>query len=131
MVKGKKRATASFHEHDHGDTTENSVIQISGDYRRRRIRRHPVHLEQPATPHLDATAGQDFPSFDPSEFRDSLPESITDQVEGITVVTKEKAKRYENSVSLQYYFTMIHGLMIIPTGCSSKDVCTISVQLPR
>lgn len=102
MVKGKKRPTATLYEHDHGDTTQNSVIQISGDFRRRRVRSRPARLQQPAATFANAANGaadQDAPLFDPFEFQDSLPEAITDQVEGITVVAKARAKRYENSVS--------------------------------
>lgn len=110
MTKGKKRPTAALYEHDHEDTTENSVIQISGDFRRRRIRTHPARIEQPVFTLANATNQQedwDHSSFDLSEFQDSLPEAITDQVEGITVVTKAKAKRYENSVSTSTFLVLL------------------------
>ncbi len=102
MAKGKKRTTVALYAHDHGDTTQNSVIQISGDYRRRRVRSRPVPIDTFTFSHSDAPdvpQDEDLPPFDPFEFHDSLPVAITDQVEGITVMAKEKAKRYENSVS--------------------------------
>lgn len=114
MTKGKKRSISHLYEHDHGDTTENSVIQISGDFRRKIIRSRPARI-QPLTI-IQPGGGrepedQEFLPYDFSEFQDSLPQEITDQVEGITVVAKERAKRYENSVSFAVILSICARLM--------------------
>lgn len=130
MVKGKKRPTAMLYEHDHGDTTENSVIQISGDFRRRRVRSRPARLQEPTATFSNGPNGagnQDDPPFDLSEFQDSLPEAITDQVEGITVVAKARAKRYENSVSTSY--SVPSRLAHAVAGRSLKNICALSRQV--
>ncbi len=102
MAKGKKPATATLHEHDYGDATETSVVQISQDFRRRRVRSRPARVVVPLSPPLPTSDAydQDLPPLDLSEFQESISVAITDQIEGITVVAKQKAKRYENSVSL-------------------------------
>lgn len=130
MGKNKKRPTATLYEHDHGDSTENSVIQISGDFRRRRVRSRPARLQQPAVNSSSAWNGdQDGSLFDPYKFQDSLPEAITDQVEGITVVAKARAKRYENSVSTSCL--VVPRLSHAVQGRSFENIHALPRQISR
>ncbi|KAF7796181.1 hypothetical protein EIP86_007355 [Pleurotus ostreatoroseus] len=106
MGKGKRKAPVSFYVHN-SVTTNNAVLNVSSDNRRVRMRQTQaadVSLPEPPASNapFDSSSldtGDDLSFNDPpGDFEGVVHQlEFSDQVRSVRVVTKQKAKRYENS----------------------------------
>ncbi|KAJ3527182.1 hypothetical protein NM688_g8162 [Phlebia brevispora] len=135
MARAKKRPHLSLYEHEDDESTTTTVHQISGDWRRRRINSRPARIVRPSPPsNQQQPVAQDTPNdlFDPASYQDVLPVEITDQIEGITVVAKEKARRYESSdVPLKTFLPYRDEYLDDMLFCEGRGLYMHSKTCPR
>lgn len=116
MGKNKRKAPASFYVHS-AHTAPNLTVGLSDDGRRVRLRQtHTAKLplptieeeseDQNSTPNLPLDA---VPHNDNAFELEGVVHQIefSDSITGFRVLTKAKAKRYENSVSSRSYRSAI------------------------
>lgn len=116
MGKNKRKAPASFYVHS-AHTAPSLTVGLSDDGRRVRLRQtHTAKLPLPTIEEEfeDQTSTLDLPldavphNDNPSELEGVVHQiEFSDSLTGLRVLTKAKAKRYENSVSFHPYCTTI------------------------
>ena len=116
MSKSSKRK-AAFYVHSDTVQTSNQTFELSHNQRRVRIRTNTRVAEvvrpQPSSstasaPQANTSSFADT-SFDDSQFEGVVHQlDLSDSLHGVRVVAKEKAKRYENSVSNCWLSYTVH-----------------------
>jgi hypothetical protein len=104
----KVTATSKLYNHSERLTVSHQIKSGSTSTGRRHATYTTTSINVPNAPDPDNAMDVDVPYFDHSEPRTEVRQEVIAELPGVTVNAKQRAKRYENSVTYISFGWLLH-----------------------